>query len=186
MNHSATLRLSESYGSRGVFRRTRLALGRRVWLLPWMALLLLFLILLTWNTARLALAAFPAGMAAGTFLLLWSADRHTRRQEVAVAESLGDPLRSYTLSDSGVSVRLSASTSGNPEGDPGSGTADTDLYATAIAWPLFASASREADGWYLTITGGGELFLPAAAVTEEVDAYIRERFALADPSLVVP
>lgn len=65
------------------------------------------------------------------------------------------------LGVSGVAVRLSASTGGNPEGDPGSRTVDGDLYATSIAWPLFANASREADGWYLTIKGGGEIFLPA-------------------------
>lgn len=183
MNHSAALRLSESYGRRGLMRRIRIALGSEVRQLLKIAVLMLLLCWLTWNTWGTVLAVFLAGLVVGLFLELWAIDSHVRRQEVGVAEHLGDPLRTYTVSDSGVAVRLSAS--GGPETavDPEVGPDDADLYATSIAWPLFASASREPEGWYLVITGGGELFLPAAAVTEEVDAFIRERFALAGPSL---
>ena len=186
MNHSAALRLSESYGRRGLMRRIRIALGSEVRQLLKIAVLLLLLFWLTWNTWASVLAVFVAGFVVGLFLELWAIDRHVRRQEVGVAERLADPLRTYTVSDSGVAVRLSASGGREPEADPEVRSADADLYATTIAWSLFASASREADGWYLTITGGGELFLPAAAVTEEVDAFIRDRFALADPVSVSP
>lgn len=186
MNHSAALRLSESYGRRGLMRRIRIALGSEVRQLLKIAVLLLLLFWLTWNTWGSVLAVFLAGFVVGLFLELWAIDRHLRRQEVGVAERLEDPLRSYTVSDSGVAVRLSASGSRETAVDPEVGAADADLYATSIAWPLFASASRETDGWYLTIAGGGELFLPAAAVTEEVDAFIRERFAVTGPSLVGP
>lgn len=186
MNHSATLRLSESYGSRGLIRRIRIALRSEVWSLLKVAVLLLLLFWLTWDTMGSALAVFTAGLVVGIFLELWAIDRHVRRQEILVAERLEDPLRTYTLSDSGVAVRLSASGSRERGAHPEVRSADGDLYATSIAWPLFASASRATEGWYLTIAGGGELFLPAAAVTEEVDAFIRGRFAPAGPALVSP
>lgn len=175
MNHSAAVRLSESHDPRSLFRLVRIALGRQVWLLPLFGALIGLLTLLTWDTPRVALAAFPAGVVAGIVIMLWFVDRYMRGQRGLVDQRLGDPLRSYTVTDTGITMRLQASAGQAPHAEPGGGQETGDLYVYTLAWPLVDATVREADGWYLKLVGNGEIFVPAAAVSGEVDAFIREK-----------